>query len=272
MLQTPGDRYHQRWLRNMYGAFLTLLDEEGRILYFAGGALRRRATQDTDEVTILTPEDIMKGVAGGYQPDYRQITLEGEMRREYKVVFRDIPFLSAYLGQSIPTASSWAILKIGPSPDKRWNGAVPNGENSEVHLDNRTWNEAAGLGKVGGSGGNDISARLAPEASTIAESLQSAWSLAITGSFLFGGMSQNIPEVEPIKYSHVLNNIIDHETALRRQKKKEMDQRAAMRIASRKGEDPGAGMRALANAVNPAVLDEMAAKLQPDTGESGVGA
>jgi len=268
--QEPSGRFYKGFMRNMQGMFLTLLDEEGRILYFVAGALRRCGDEECDELTTMYPKDILAGMIGAYQPEYNVEQIRGEDRRgERRVIFEEVPFLSLNLGCRIPEAVSYGLLQVNPNPNRRWSAAgIPNGVNSEIHLSHRTWNEEVQMGHLAAAGGNDIASRLAPRALEIASTVQSAWSLAMTGSFLFGGMTENLPSVEPIRPSTVLNKMIDHETMVRRQKKEEAASRRALRVqAERLANNPDQrrhdeGLRALATAINPSSLEELENKLK----------
>jgi hypothetical protein len=283
--QVSGRRLHKRWLGNMYGAFLTALDEEGRILFFAGGALRRKVTKTTDEVVLMTPEDIYRGTMGigsegAFQPEYKVITLEGpDKHRDYPLEFRDCPFLSAYLGRQLvdpvtpqeaeagrlprQLATSWGILRVGPARDKMMDGFKPNGTNAELFLEPRTWKESAVAGSVPGSGSNNLTARLSPYALSFAENYPSAWSLAVSSAYLFGGMTI-IPTATPIQASTVVSNLIDHETQTRLRKKAAMEVARAARIAAeRAGSEVGGHMNLLRSAIDPATMAAMESKVRP---------
>lgn len=275
----PGSRFYNSFLRNMHGAFLTVLDPMGRILYVAGAAIRMKVDNDNDEIIIMTPEDIMTGLSGGYQPEYRSIILNGAERRgQHKVVFRDIPFISAYLGNALPQASSWGIMNVNPVANHAWSGPAPFCQNTEHHLDHRTWHIAKEMGPVNGQGGNDLSLRLAPEAKDIAEKLQSAIGGLVTGAYLFGGMPNNIPEVEPIKASAVIGTAIKRELSVREAKlQAQRERRASDRTAKfdevrsrRTPRTQKEGFNNLLKAINPTVLDKMEQLTQADAGGSGV--
>lgn len=263
-----GRRLHKRWLGNMYGAFLTLLDEEGRILFFAGGALRRRVSKTVDEVVMMTPSDVYRGTMGinadsAFQPEYQTLRLEGpEKHKDYSLEFRDCPFLSAYLGRQIPEASSWGILKVGPDRSKMMNGAIPNGENKELFLEPRTWKESAVAGEVPGSGSNSLVDRLAPTALSLAENIPSAWSLAVSSAYLFGGMTQ-IPTITPIKASVVVDNLIDHEEKTRVEKAAAMELARAARFAAERAHNGvGSHMNLLRSAIDPVTMAAMDSKVR----------
>lgn len=210
----------------MFGAFLTLLDDEGRILFFAGGAMRRRMNAETDRVLIRTPEDIVRSVVErDSAADYRAVDITGSARsRHYDVAFREVPFLTLMLASAFPRATSWSILEVGPQGTLRQANGVPNGGNTERFLDDRTWRIDMAAGPVDKSGQGSLRARIAPEAFEYAEAYPSAWSLAVVSAFLFGGMT-DVPKATPFGESAQVNLVIDQETALRVQKKENMERR-----------------------------------------------
>lgn len=256
---------HKRWLSNMYGAFLTLLDKENRILFFAAGALRRKVSKTTDEVVILTLNDLACGITGSgnssaeaYQPEFNIIELTGaEKHRDFPLEIQECPLLSMVLGLQIPEAASWGILRVGPARDKMMNGFAPNGTNAELFLEPSSWKEAAESGAVPGSGSNDLIARLAPRALEIAEQLPSAWTLAVSAAYLFGGMSV-IPKATPIRSSVVVRDMIEAENSTRRAKKAEIEAaRAARRAAERGVTQVEQHMNVLRQAVSPDTIAAM---------------
>ena len=223
-----GSRYHQRFLGNMYGAFLTLLDSQGRILFFVAGALRCRTSEDEDTVFYLDTIDILQGAMGAgkedgrpFQPEVRTVVLKGDARRGgHEVKFREIPALTRYLAASIPEAARWGLLSVGVSPTKRMQGGVPNGENSEVYLHSRSWKVDDKMGPVPGSSTRSLADRLAPRAIEFAQARPSAWLLAMTGAALFGGMTV-LPRAA-VPASVALSGLIRSETELRAEKVRQL--------------------------------------------------
>lgn len=258
-------RYHQRFLPKMHGAFLTLLDKDGKILLFVAGALRRQVSKTVDEVSSFCEADILRGVTGGYQPEVTTIELSGENKwRDHPAIFREIPYLSLFLGGMIPEAVSWGILQVGPHATLKYKNGVPNGTNSEIHLDPRHWKQKEGADTFGG--GQDLTARLAPEAVDYAKVVQSAWPLAVTATYLFGGMQTNMPDVDVCRKSKALNDIIDSEVSIRRQRKRE---RALARMEQNQGGRRDENLRQLQNALDPMVVDAIEEKVnQAVEGES----
>jgi hypothetical protein len=141
-------------------------------------------------------------------------------------------------------------------------GYCPNGTNAELFLEPRTWKESDAAGSVPGSGSNDLIARLAPTALSLAENFPSAWSLAVSSAYLFGGM-KNIPTTTPIKASAVVSNLIDHEEQTRLRKKAAMEVARAARIAAeRAGSEVGGHMHTLRSAIDPTTMAAMESKVR----------
>jgi hypothetical protein len=270
----PGSarRHHKAFLANMYGAALTILDDQGRILFFPAAALRRREAPEHDVVLSMSVEQLFQGITGfntsprtSYQPEYEVIRIEGQDRhRDYPLVFREFPFISAYLGKEIPEAAAWGIMRFGPSAHKMFIGHKPNGTNSELFLDHESWKDSLEAGAVAGSGSNDLVARLHPRAIELASLIPSAWTLAVTSAYLFGGMSK-IPVATPIKSSPLVTAMISHEAKARETKKAAM---AAARIERMAADHEGRSMDVLRAAIDPAQLDVAAAGV---TSEERVG-
>ena len=187
-----GGRFHRRFLRNMHGFALCVYDRCGKILFFAGAAFRRKESETQDCVISMTPAMLCHAIKNtGKPPEPHVLMLEGEARRQdHTVTFSDIPWFSAWLGRQMPTAGGWGILRVGPASDKKFVGHLPNGTNAEAYLDPRSWKDVSDAGSVPGSGSNDLTARLAPEAFDLADSLISAWDVAVVGAKFFGGMSK----------------------------------------------------------------------------------
>jgi len=278
-----GSCFYNSFLRNMHGAFLYVLDNSGLILYVAGAAIRTRVDHETDEVIIMTPEDIMAGMIAGEMPEYRSVILKGPERRgQYKVVFRDVPFLSLTIGDKLwahgPT--SWAVMNVGPVSNHGWAGAAPFCANTEHHLDHRSWHLARELGAVNGQGGNDLSARLAPIAAEVAASVPSAMSALISGAGLYGGMPENLPDINVIRKSAVIQIMTDREIAQRRAKLNAQKERRKISqqvkydtVTPKTPETPKPsqqGFNNLLNAIDPSVLEKMEQMTQADAGGSGV--
>ena len=232
MLVESGSRFHQQYLRNMHGCLLTLLDSQGRILMFVGGALRCRTSDTADTVYTLSPARLLQGWLGadtngvGYQSDVREISLTGDERRgEWECKLRDIPRLSYMLGGLIPEATSWGVMNVWPSPGKKTIDGALNCINGEQYLCPHSWKPLSKAGPVAGSGGNSLVDRLAPQALEYAEAFPSAWLLAITATSLFGGMGASpIPPVNVAK-SAALTGLVAAEMSLRAQKAAERELR-----------------------------------------------
>ncbi len=229
-----GVRFHQRFLTNMQSALLTLLDDQGRILFFVAGALRCKTGEEEDTVYQLSTVDLLRGITGtgspdgrAYCPEVSTLALAGEERRGgWECVFRDIPFLANYLGRNIPEATSWGILSAGVDPQKRMIGHLPNGTNSEVWLNEHTWKVNDRKGPVPGSSSKSFTGRLAPGAVDYAKSFPSAWLLAVTATTLFGGMSE-FPSADVVRIpsSPTLSSLCRAEVAIRAEKAQRLQER-----------------------------------------------
>lgn len=236
-LERNGFRFHKRFLNNMESSFLTLLDSEGRILFFVAGALRRFEAKNHDQVVMLLPSHLTDGIASVkgkvYQPEYQVIDIKGrDVHRQYTLELRESPLLTTFLGNRIPEARSWGILEIGPNKQLRFIGHRPNGTNSEQFLNPRSWMQAEGP-PVPGSGTNDLQSRMAPNAWHYAQSIPSAWTLAITASYLYGGMT-TVPNATPIQDSAEIGNLIEKEMADRRERKLRQETQKAHRYVTQR--------------------------------------
>lgn len=224
----PGRRWHQRFLTNMYGAFLTVLDANNRILLFAEGALRVKTGEDTDTVFLMEHSSLLEGVLGiggdaAFQPDVRRIALSGaDRRRGWEFRAREIPALTKLWGQRVPGATRWGILTVGVDPTKRMLGPVPNGTNEEHLLLPTSWKTGD---RIPGSSVKDLAGRLAPEAAALAGAMPTAWTLAMTGAALFGGM--RVPTGVRVKSDPSLSQLIRDEMDLRARKRAHAEQRRA---------------------------------------------
>lgn len=215
-----GRRWHQRFLPNMQGAYLTLLDDEKRILLFVMGALRVRTSDTTDTVFHLSTADVFRGMLGvgasaPFQPEVQKIPLEGEERRRAWVLkLTEIPAFTNMLGIRIPEAAHWGVLTTGVDPTLRQQGVLPNGVNSEFQLMSSSWKAGD---RIPGSSVKDMSVRLAPRAAEYAATIPSAWLLALTGAALFGGMK--VPTAVKVPSSVALSGLVKAEMELRARKK-----------------------------------------------------
>jgi hypothetical protein len=235
LLAAAGGRFHRRFLRNMHGFALCVYDQDGKILFFAGAAFRRKDSETRDVVISMTPDEVLAGIKAGKPPEPSVIVLEGDARnRDHAVTFTDVPWFSAFLAHKCPTASGWGILRVGPASDKKFLGHLPNGTNAEAYLDPRSWKDMADAGSVPGSGSNDLTARLAPEALDLAESLISAWDVAVVMSRFFGGISK-CPRVGMNGASKVLMNQCADEAKQREAKKVALAAARAARFAGGPG-------------------------------------
>lgn len=226
----------------MNGAFLTLLNEHGKILFFVAGALRWRASKSRDELVHLMPLALFKGLigfqaeSGPYQPEYEVQAVEGQDRfREAPIRFNEIPALSRYLAMNIPHAVKWGILRVGPEPGNKFVAGRPNGTNAEFYLCDRSWRKDEAHGVPPGIGSFDMGSRLAPDALELAQSFPSAWSLAMVSAHLFGGMSK-IPTVTPIQPSAIITDLVDMEVDTRRKRKVDMELARAHRAAQQRAD------------------------------------
>jgi hypothetical protein len=218
-------------LRNTHGVFLTRLDENSKILAFLGGAMRTAMDRDTDEVAIITPEDIVRGIEGvngrQFLPQPKVITLAGEARRmPYRVTFHANDYFEYMVKQTMSEGCMWGLLSIYPSPTRHKIGAVYNGCNHEEYLDPRTWRqlvtEDQSIVRIGASGGGDMNARLAPQAVQYTSTFPTAWEMAVRMCDLFGGLkgAPTIPGMPP--------DAVVHKLTLR-----ELDIRAKNEVAER---------------------------------------
>jgi len=215
----------------MCGFALAAYDGVGKILYFGGAAFRRKEAENTDAVILITPEMILAGMQAGKQPEPELITLTGDAARgDYTVNMTEIPWLSARLGHLMPTAAGWGILRVAPGSDKHFIGHLPNGTNSEIYVDPRSWQDMRDAGAVPGSGSNDLLARLAPEAEAYAETLVSAWDVTIVMCHMFGGFSK-LPKFGKLGSCNILKQQNDSETKQRNAKKASIAAARAARYA-----------------------------------------
>jgi hypothetical protein len=284
-----SNRYHQRFLNNMYGAMLTLLDAQGRILLFVAGALRCRTSDTTDTVLSVSTTALLGGIRGiavvdgkpvigaPYEPAVTATHLTGDARRGgWKLdnlsedwssltpielekaaaggrrgVLREVPALTKILFDRIPEARRWGIMTVGVSPTKRMINGIPNGENSEVYLNDMSWKDGD---PIPGSSTSSLLERLAPEALQHANSMPNAWLLAVTGASLFGGMKE-FPPLGSVKTvaSPTLNAVIKSETSTRAFRQRDMENNR------RRGDDPADSFGNLASAmeaVSPSPWDK----------------
>ena len=165
----------------MCGVFLTILDEEGKILMFAGGAQRRREevtdengkTTISEQLIVMTPQDLFRGFQTQTRPEYRTLTAEQlgadtsqkGRRSQWTIDLYECPYLSLAVGHYIPQAACWGVLHVGPDDGQAWvrkNGVlVPNGQNKEKFLSDRNWMVDDDAGAPNFQGGNDMFPRLA---------------------------------------------------------------------------------------------------------------
>jgi hypothetical protein len=284
-----SSRYHQRFLNNMYGAMLTLLDAQGRILLFVAGALRCRTSDTTDTVLSVSTTALLGGIRGlavvdgkpvigaPYEPVVTATHLTGDDRRGgWKLdnlgedwssltpselakasaggrrgVLREVPALTKILFERIPEAHRWGIMTVGVSPTKRMINGIPNGENSEVYLNDQSWKDG---NPIPGSSTASLVERLAPEAIHHANSMPNAWLLAVTGASLFGGMKE-FPPLGSVKTSAspTLNAVIKSETTTRAFRQRDMED------SRRHRDEPSDSFGNLASAmeaVNPSSWDK----------------
>jgi hypothetical protein len=274
-----SNRYHQRFLNNMYGAMLTLLDAQGRILLFVAGALRCRTSDTTDTVLSVSTTALLGGIRGiavvdgkpvigaPYEPAVTATHLTGDARRGgwrldnlsedwssltpielekaaaggRRGVLREVPALTKILFDRIPEARRWGIMTVGVSPTKRMINGIPNGENSEVYLNDMSWKDGD---PIPGSSTSSLLERLAPEALQHANSMPNAWLLAVTGASLFGGMKE-FPPLGSVKTvaSPTLNAVIKSETSTRAFRQRDMENNR------RRGDDPADSFGNLASAM-----------------------
>jgi hypothetical protein len=244
-----SERHYRRSLVNMTGQFLTLLDRDGKILLFVAGAVRGMVSSKEDCVTALTTRQILEGIVGvsrgpggasrtkTYWPEPTESLLSGGARRPWKLdnhdedwsalsaedragrerrtVIREMPALTNVLFSSVPEAAQWGVFRVAVDPTKRWEKNKLNGNNVEMFLNPRSWAEATA---IPGSGGNDLSGRLAPKALEYATRIPSAWRLATAAINLYGGVVSGLsyPESKMIPRCRAAANIIQREDGLDR--------------------------------------------------------
>lgn len=285
-----SNRYHQRFLNNMYGVMLTLLDAQGRLLLFVAGALRCRTSDTTDTVLSVSTTALLGGIRGirvvdgkpvmgaPYEPPVTATHLTGDARRGgWKLdnlsedwssltpselekasaggrrgVLREVPALTKILFERIPEARRWGVMTVGVSPTKRMINGIPNGENSEVYLNDHSWKDSD---PIPGSSTASLVERLAPEAIHHANSIPNAWLLAVTATSLFGGMKE-FPPLGSVKTSAsaTLNAVIKSETSTRAFRQRDMEDNR--RHHRRDDADQFGNLTAAMEAVSPSPWDK----------------
>ena len=210
-LPYPNLRYREGHLANRNGFAIYTCNDRGEIESFTAAAFRRKESETRDVVVMVTHDMILQGIKAGKQPEVALVYLEGEDRRgHFTVRVPEIPFLSAWLGVKIPTASGWGVLRVGPVSDKRSEYG-----NTENYLHPDSWKDYREHGAPPGMGGVDLVARLAPGALDFAKKQVTAWDLALAMASTYGGMK--IPEIGYCGGIATLQAQLDGEVALQKE-------------------------------------------------------
>lgn len=247
-----GVRYIERHLLLMSGFFIVLLDDEDRILYFAGGAQRYRDAGRNQQVISMTPTDLARGIASRVHPKYRVNPAGMTERGQRTVRIYDNGWLSGFLQHHLPTARRWGVLMVGPDGGEGIRHGKPNCVASEAYLMN-TWMIDRDGDPPRGSMCNDLSTRMAPEALGFARRYASAWTLAMASAQFFGGYGYNLPKDEtgrpvftPIAHSEAVTRMMreeDHWRVIKyeewlRSKEEEKAAKSAFDVPSTESELP----------------------------------